>query len=470
MDYALFLLHQYRTELTKTLDAKEALSKAIPKSAKAVAASALTTVGGFLALLCMKFGVGSDLGLSLAKGILCSLLTVLFLQPCLMLMFEKARVKTQHKCIDLHFKTPVKHSIKNRWPIAIAFVLLLVPMFLASNSLKYNYVKFLPPSTDVSTKSLMAQELGNQVMMILPYKGEINGFKVDLFNQNYKFVDKLKEMKEDGKISFSLGLFSMVPKDATLDKSAISKSISDAIAVESDEALKNQMQNMLDLLSGAAVPDKIPFTLALSMFNTMPKDVLDAMGMGAITSYLTDDGFTMYTVGINPKYDSESQESFNILADLKPSEYQIFKGVDDMKFYITGSNQGAYDFAKITPNDFMLVSLVSILAILVILIFTLGGIKFPILLVILIEFGIWINLAMQYIFAGGAVNFMAYLIITAVQLGATVDYAILVSTKYRDLRKRLEPRAAAYTATTTSAMTILTSALIMAGACFSVFF
>ena len=70
---------------------------------------------------------------------------------------------------------------------------------------------------------------------------------------------------------------------------------------------------------------------------------------------------------------------------------------------------------------------------------------------------------MQYIFAGGTVNFMSYLVITAVQLGATVDYAILITTKFRALRKRFEPRQAAYLATTGSVMSVLTSALIMAG-------
>ena len=116
-----------------------------------------------------------------------------------------------------------------------------------------------------------------------------------------------------------------------------------------------------------------------------------------------------------------------------------------------------------------MVTAISIVAILVILIFTLGGIKFPVLLVALIEFGIWVNLIMQYIFTGGTINFMSYLVITAVQLGATVDYAILITTKFRALRKRFEPRQAAYLATTGSVMSVLTSALIMAGACFSIF-
>ena len=63
---------------------------------------------------------------------------------------------------------------------------------------------------------------------------------------------------------------------------------------------------------------------------------------------------------------------------------------------------------------------------------------------------------------------MAYIIISAIQLGSTVDYAILIATRYREYRKRFEPRQSAYMATTKSSMAITTSALILGSACFSV--
>ena len=189
----------------------------------------------------------------------------------------------------------------------------------------------------------------------------------------------------------------------------------------------------------------------------------------------------MYTVGITyPEIDNESELSFKILDDIKAIANEIFgeggvavtnhPNYTPVRCYFTGYTQGAYDFAAVTPTDFALVTIISVVAILIILIVTLRGIKLPILLVALIEFGIFLNLVMQYIFAGGEINFMSYLIISAVQLGATVDYAILVATKFRKLRERWEPRQAAYKATTSSVMSVLTSALIMAGACFSICF
>ena len=139
------------------------------------------------------------------------------------------------------------------------------------------------------------------------------------------------------------------------------------------------------------------------------------------------------------------------------------------KIYSTGIARSAYDFAKVTPGDLLIVTLVSIAVVLLLLIVSLKKIKLSFLIVALIQFGIWLNLVLQFI-SGGTINFMAYLFITAIQLGATVDYGILVTTKYLKNRERYSTTGSAYMATQSSVMSILTSALIMAGACLSVYF
>lgn len=527
MDYAIFLLHQYRAELRSNLDPKQALAAAIPKSAKAVASSALTTVCGFLALLCMQFEIGTDLGLTLAKGILCSLLTVIFLQPCLMLLMNKAHMKTQHKCLDFHFRAPVKRCIRDRkWAVGVV-ALLFIPALVASNFLHYNYVKFMPDKDDTSVKYSMAKELGNQVMVVVPnelidangnpilvgggeqlYDKDGNPLEYPdgspvltkpnhqyLIEKNYKFVEKLQQLGAEkvtveykgenitvDKISFMLGMYVMFPEDGTLkipvnDGKTIELTLSqmlklaDVITYYFDNGYEmSDLIGIIDILLveiNNAIAPNVLTAGDLWYLYTHSSDMLDKASM--LQSYMSG-GYTMYTVGITyPEIDNESQTSFDILDEIKAIANDTF-GDTGMRCYFTGYTQGAYDFAAVTPNDYTLVTIISIVAILAILIVTLGGIKFPVLLVALIEFGIWVNLAMQFIFAGGGVNFMSYLVISAVQLGATVDYAILITTKYCNLRKRFEPRQASYMATTSSVMSVMTSALIMAGACFSVYF
>lgn len=511
MDYAIFLMHQYRAELKTNLDPKQALAAAIPKSVAALASSALTTIVGLLALIAMKFEIGFDLGLSLAKGIVCSLITVLFLQPCLMLILDKARVKTQHKCLDFHFRAPVKRSIRDRRWVGIAFLALFVPVCYFANTLDYNYVKFMPESTDTSYKHQMAQTLGNQLMIVVPNDfTDSNGVKHYLIDENYEFLRKLEALGaaqvtveykgEDvtvDKISFMLGMYVMFPEGSTVNFGGMELNLSQLLRLldaYKDSGLDLDAENW-DLTAIAklvtAVGDIIQDpdgdgVLDESISRPTLGD-LTAMMNGDMSGYLTtfqsyvNGGYTMYTVGITyPEIDNESQTSFDILDEIKAIANSVFGegGTVDVKYadytpmrcYFTGYTQGAYDFAAVTPTDFALVTGISVAAILIILIFTLRGLKRPILLVALIEFGIFLNLVMQYIFAGGEINFMSYLIISAVQLGATVDYAILVTTKYCNLRKTWEPRQAAYRATTSSVMSVLTSALIMAGACFSICF
>ena len=491
MDYAIFLLHQYRDELRTTCDPKQALAAAIPKSAKAVASSALTTVVGFLALMCMQFEIGTDLGLSLAKGIICSLVTVILLQPCLMLMLDKARVKTQHKCLDFRFRAPIKRSIRDRGWVSLVFAVLFIPALIGSLTLSYTYVRFMPePDTSGYTEDQLwnystAKELGNQVMIIVPNERvdengdpilDENGDHVYYIEENYEFVRRLTELgaetvQLDGdtieKLSYKLGMYVMIPEGTVLSVGGLQLTLEQVFALASD-VLPLMESDTKDFAAILAAVRKILPDVTFEDLGALAGQFADMQSQMAMFQSYVNGGYTMYTVGINPAIDFESQTSFDILDEVKAIANEVFAGTG-MTCYFTGYTQGAYDFAAVTPGDYNLVTVISIVAILVILIFTLGGIKFPVLLVALIEFGIWINLIMQYIFAGGTVNFMSYLVITAVQLGATVDYAILITTKFRSLRKRFEPRQAAYLATTGSVMSVLTSALIMAGACFSIF-
>ncbi len=439
MDYAIFLLHQYRHELKSTLDPKEALAKAIPASAKAIFSSALTTVGGLLALMVMKFEIGADLGIAVAKGIVLSFLTVVLLQPCLMLVFDKARVKTSHKCLDFKYRTPIKHAIKNRKWVALIFVPLFALAVLINVpgmpwSLNYTYVHFMDTpevASEMEIAQEMAIEMGNQVIIAVPlYDYELtensNGDEIVSVNEvyiakQYDFVDSLNELKEQGKISYSLGLFPMIPEGKKV------------MGVDMETAVR------LIVLTGDYLPDDMQ-----------------------MLKYYVSAGYTLYTVGINDVYDVESEESFRILDDINAIATEIFGEYGNV--YMTGYTQASYDFAKVTPTDFTWVTVISIIIIFAILIVTLGSLKYSVMLVALIEFGIWLNMILQWVFSGGTINFMSYMVIGAVQLGATVDYAILITTRYREYRKRLAPTQASYLATTKSAMAVTTSAAILASA------
>lgn len=90
-----------------------------------------------------------------------------------------------------------------------------------------------------------------------------------------------------------------------------------------------------------------------------------------------------------------------------------------------------------------------------------------VLIIIVIEFGIFVNLSINAI-TGAPINFMGYIIISSIQLGATVDYAILFSVKYKNYIKFMPARESAYRSLSECALSVLTSVSIMAGCCLSV--
>lgn len=454
MDYAIFMMHSYKEKLKTYGIPQIAAKKAIPESAKSIFASALTTIGGLLALLTMKFSIGMDLGLVLSKGIIMSFATVIFLQPCLMIFLEKARSKTLHRSINLKFKNASKFSIKHRNVVAIIFLVLIIPMFFVQkDTLDFGYVKFMKPTNTNEQRQVMTEKMANQVMIAVPCKSG----NVD---QQYEFVEKLEKFKDEDMLSFSLGLFCMVDKDSEIDYNGLT--ISGDFALQMMLSLM-EYQNTSKTATASNTNDE------QSKFSSMLKQYVN-------------NGYTIYTVGLNPNMDIESQESFDALKKIQTSAENIFCERDqngnaitkDEKgnkiIYMTGMTQAAADFAAITPQDFKIVTIVSILIIFAILLLTFRSFKYSGILVALIELGIWINLAMQHIFSNGTINFMTYLIIGAVQLGACVDYAILYTNNYLNFRKKWPANQSAYLACSKSAMSILTSALIMAGACLSVFF
>lgn len=416
MDYAIFLMHSFAEEQKKTLDDKLAMERAIPKTFSTISASALTTVGGFLALFAMRFKIGEDLGLVLAKGVFLSLVTVVLLQPCLMLLTNKIARKTQHRIIVPKFKNVASYAVTHRKTIVTIALLLLIPTVIMQNMVELSYIKFVEEDPNPTAIEQKVDALSNSLVVIVPAKTESMDGESNIKDQ-YKFLEKIRERDD---VNAVMGLFSMLPED-------VAEGI---VNLVNDEDMGKLMAS-------------------------------SGMDMSMITGFLNN-GYTMYSVMINAE--SESAEGTKALNEIRAILDDTFGAGE---YYITGMTQAVSDLQDITPTDFMVVSLVSVAIIFVILLFTLRSLKMSTIVVLVIEFGIFVNLSISYIF-GQTVNFMAYIILSSIQLGATVDYAILYTVKYQNYLGIRSAREAAYTALTESGVSIMTSVAILAGCCLSV--
>ncbi|MGN0771293.1 MAG: RND family transporter [Christensenellales bacterium] len=401
MDYAIFLMHAYAEECQKTLDETLAMERAIPKTFATISSSALTTVFGFLALFFMKFEIGADLGLVLAKGVFLSLITVIIVQPCLMLVMTKLHKKTTHKIYLPKLKSVASFSVRNRKIIVIVALLLIVPCVIMQSKLNLSYIKFTYDDGEKTEIEQTVDSMSNSVIVIVP----VNATK------NYAFLDQLKTMDN---ITATLGLYSMIPENY-------------------GNLLGMMLENNISLPSG--------FDMASNFANN---------------------GYTMYSIMVD--CEAESEEASQSLAQIRA---MLDDNFGSGNYYITGMSQAVEDLKEITPRDNMVVNIVSVLMIFAVLIIALRSIKLPVLLIAVIELGIFINLSISYIM-GQSVNFMAYIIISSIELGATVDYAILYTVKYKRYLDVMPAKEAAYRALRDSGVSILTSVAIMAGCCLSV--
>jgi predicted RND superfamily exporter protein len=135
--------------------------------------------------------------------------------------------------------------------------------------------------------------------------------------------------------------------------------------------------------------------------------------------------------------------------------------------YVTGASPVVYDVRSVTSNDFTIVTILSIAFVGLIILITFRSVTIPLLLLFIIESSIWINMSVPY-FTGSPMIFIGYMVISSVQLGATIDYAILMTSYYREGRQTLAKREASEYAVEKAGASIMVSALVLSAAGFVV--
>lgn len=396
MDYAIFLLHAFTDERKMCLDDKTAMCRALPRTMSTVLASSLTTVGGFLALFFMQFELGADMGVVLAKGVALSLLTVIFLQPCLMLLCSKAVENTSHKLLHPKFIRTAGFSIRHRKALLVGALLLLIPAIIGQVNVEYSYMKMQKEPENPTEIQKIVDMMGTTIILCVP---------ADSPDKQLEYVHELSKIESVEAVN---GIYTIIPEE-------YAKLVPLLVRLAPDMA-KNYINN----------------------------------------------GYTMYSVLAN--VDSESKEAGVLLRQLNDTTSDLFGD----KYYITGMPQAVSDLAEITPKDFTVVTLVSVLIILVVLLLTLRSAKYSAALIGVVELGILINIAISY-FMKQPINFMAYIIISSIQLGATIDYAILYTVKFQRNSQTMSVKEASFKALKESGVSILTSATVIAAVCISVF-
>ena len=218
-----------------------------------------------------------------------------------------------------------------------------------------------------------------------------------------------------------------------------------------------KLNEMLDKIESL---DGIEWTLSYSKISkevNIPKEMLPE----DITSIFESDKYQM--VIINSKYEIATNELNSQIEEVN----KIIKEYDDTAI-LAGEGPLMKDLVEISDHDFKSVNTVSIAIILVIMVFVLKSVSLPIILIAAIEFAIFINMGIPA-YTGTVIPFIASIVIGTIQLGATIDYAILITTKYKTARiEGKDKHQAIDEALGTSIQSIIVSALCFFGATFGV--
>ena len=469
LDYMVVLLHRYMEE-RQSYDAKEATARALSKGIVEICSSALTTIAGLGSLLLMTMPIGVEIGLSLGKSIVASLLTVVFFMPALLVLLDKPLMKSKHRPFVPSIKRPAKAILKARWVIVPLFVVIVVLSCVGQLQNVYGF-NYNGGSMILDAKAQIEPEFGtlNSLVVVVP-KGNAEKER-ELANYISSFTDNVDSVNALSTIEVTEGLYltDEFSRDDVVE--LINSLVGDTDIGIPSNVLKNMAQSIFDGYTEAhGITDPNAKVRVVDLLEHLASDDSFSILLGDYASLLDSlifakanlesENFSRLTFNVTSGIEGEATFTFidEILAHI-PDYYE--------EFYITGESIACYDMESNFDEDNMLVCVCSLFFVLIILFFTFKNILLPLVLILAIQGGIWINFVFPFLL-GNPVMFIGYLIITAVQMGATIDYAIVLTNRYRTTRhkflNRFDAMADAQNATFP---TVLTSGLILTGTGFA---
>lgn len=171
-------------------------------------------------------------------------------------------------------------------------------------------------------------------------------------------------------------------------------------------------------------------------------------------SQLISKNYSRMVLSVDVPY--EGEETFALVEQVRNIAQKYYSDT----YYLAGEGVSTYDLMETVTDDMVKVNLMAIAAVFIVLLLSLRSISLPIVLVLSIETAIWINLSIPY-FMDTPIFYIAYLIISSIQLGATVDYAILMTDRYKENREMMNKKAAVIQTISDVTVSILTSGSVL---------
>lgn len=465
IDYAIIFCHRYMEE-RETKPAREADIAALSKAIVEISSSSLTTISGMIALMLMQFRIGFDMGAVMSKGIICSMLTVFLLMPGLLMLFSNGIERTRHPNLVPRISLVGKAVVKLRYILPPIFLVTIIAGIFLSGKCDYCFSENVidtnnPPEQRIALDRI-SDTFGNQntIALLVP-KGD--------YEKEGKILAKISELPE---IDRAQGLANTEAEGYMLTDKLKPRQFAEIAGVDIEMArLLYQAYGLEHEEYGAIFqnPDDYEIPLVDSfqfLCEQKDKGVIKLEGEQA---EMVDDLQEQLDIGL-PQLQGEHWSRLVFIADVPEESPQTFALLDQMRaiaaqYYgddvlLVGNSTNARDLSESFSGDNLKISVLTALFVMIILLFTFKSAGLPILLVLTIQGSIWINFSFPYL-THTNLFFLSYLVVSSIQMGATIDYAIVITNRYMELKTIMSHRDAVIETLNQSFPTILTSGSIM---------
>ena len=472
IDYAIIFCHRYMEERDNGLDPREADISALSKAIVEISSSSLTTISGMVTLMLMQLRIGFDMGIVLSKGIICSMLCVFLLMPGLLMLFSGPIDRTRHRSLVPKINFWGKVIVRLRYVMPPVFLVIVAASAILSA--RCDYV-FDANDTDFDNKpdwriadEKVADTFGskNTIAVLVP-QGD--------YEKEQHILERVALLPQ---VTQATGLANIeVEDDWMLTDELNPRQFSELAGVDIELArLLYQAYGLSVEEYGAIFQDPDVYSVPLIdvfefLLEQKDKGVVSLTGEQADK---VDDLQEQLDVGLE-QLRGEHWSRLVFVADVPTEGDDTYALLDQIRaiaqtYYgddviLVGNSTNAFDLANSFAGDNLKISILTALFVMVILLFTFKSAGLPILLVLTIQGSIWINFSVP-VLTDTNLFFLSYLVVSSIQMGATIDYAIVITNRYLELKGSMERKQAAVEALSQSFPTILTSGTIMAVAGF----
>ena len=467
IDYAIIFCNRFKEE-HRLLALREAVIVSLSKSIPEIGASSLTTIGGLVAMLFMQFRLGPDMALCLIKSILFALLSAFVVMPGLLMLFGPLIDRTPHRSFVPKIPFVGRFDYATRHVVPIIFALLITAGFFLSSRCPYAYGYSLL-TTPKQNESQIAQQMiddtftsSNMLALMVP-AGDYDSERA-----------LLAELEQYDEVDHTMGLVNIEALDGYMLADELTpRQFAELAGLDYETAqlvyaayaaMDGDYGQLVGKLSTYRVPLLDMFLFVCEQVDagvvTLSADQTAMLQsaqtqMRSAKNQLQSDSFSRMLVYLTlPESGDETYAFTDKILDIAQKYYP------GQKVYLAGDSTNEYDFEKSFAVDNKVVSVVSILVVMVVLLFTFKSAGMPVLLILVIQGCIWINFSVPAI-TGKYLFYLSYLIVSSIQMGANIDYAIVIASRYQELKVKMAQRSAIVETLNFAFPTIITSGAIM---------